>query len=244
MSIVSRWAASGGLRIHYLDSTPPAASGLPLLFVPGMSDWAEEYHDILEWFAPRRALAVDLRGRGKSDAPETGYALEHHVEDLEAAIAAAGLERFHLATFSRGTGYALEYVVRNSGRVASLCIGDYRAEHIALPETWADAWMANRWRGRPMTERMQWHVAVQVGAEAEARAYWGLLEGLGIPLLVIRGGKEGRILTDAWAAEYRKHLPDVEMHTLAQSAHDLFRPDRYRYPELIRDFLRRHFPED
>ena len=40
--------------------------------------------------APRRCVAISLRGRGESDAPETGYSLAEQASDITAVGAAAG----------------------------------------------------------------------------------------------------------------------------------------------------------
>src|SRR5438477_12276680 len=99
MGIDGHWAANGKVRLHYLDTGTDGGTALPVLFVPGVSDTAEEYADVVEFFQPRRALVMDLRGRGRSDAPEEGYTFAELVGDVEAVVAAAAIERLHLMTF-------------------------------------------------------------------------------------------------------------------------------------------------
>ena len=40
-----------------------------------------------------RVIGMDLRGRGMSDKPESGYSLENHVQDLHHLIDSLGFER-------------------------------------------------------------------------------------------------------------------------------------------------------
>ena len=86
--------------------------GLPVVFVPGITDFADEYEAIGELFGSRRLLVIEMRGRGGSDAPLTGYSVSEQASDVEAVIAANGLERFHLMTFSAGHHAGLEVALR------------------------------------------------------------------------------------------------------------------------------------
>ncbi len=242
MTIVERWTTRSGPRIHYLDNAPVDEVGLPILFAPGLSDVAEEYVELLEYFAPRRVLAVEIRGRGRSEAPASGYALADHVSDLEAVLDQEELERFHLMTFSRGTSWSLQLAVAAARRVASVSVGDYRAAEVALPGDFADQQLRTRFRGRPMRERIPRHVLEQIAAESKDRALWDELAGLPCPLLVARPGGAGGVLTDDLVARYREARPDVEVVTVPDAPHDVFRPDRLYYPRAVAGFLARRCP--
>ena len=80
----SRFAANGDTRIHYLDSRGPDR-GAPIVFVPGMTDIADDYLEIIPLLG-RRAAVMDLRGHGRSDAPDFGYDLESLAADVGAVI--------------------------------------------------------------------------------------------------------------------------------------------------------------
>jgi len=93
MPIEQRWVTNGAVRLHCLaqESDSPLT---PFLIVPGTFGVAEDYIQEMEALAPRRCIAVSLRGRGQSDAPASGYRFEDHVADLAAAAAQLGVERF------------------------------------------------------------------------------------------------------------------------------------------------------
>jgi pimeloyl-ACP methyl ester carboxylesterase len=237
MAIVQSWTDRSGPRIRYLDNAPADEVGLPILFSPGLSDFADEYVELLEFFAPRRVLAVEVRGRGGSEAPASGYALGDHVSDLEAVLAEEAIERFHLMTFSRGTSWGLQLALAEPQRVASISIGDYRAGEIALPEDFADMQMRTRFRGRPMPERIPRHVLEQVAADSKPRELWDELAGMPCPLLVAQPGGTGGVLGDELVARYRAARPDVEVVVVPDAPHDLFRPDRLYYPKAVAGFL-------
>ncbi|HEY6650190.1 MAG TPA: alpha/beta hydrolase, partial [Mycobacterium sp.] len=54
--VQSRFTTNGSTRIHYLDSGGPDR-GAPIIFVPGMTDIADDYTEILPLLG-RRAVVV------------------------------------------------------------------------------------------------------------------------------------------------------------------------------------------
>jgi non-heme chloroperoxidase len=239
---VERWTTRTGSRLRYLDNAPDEPEGLPILFAPGLSDLADEYLDMLEHVGPRRLLAVEVRGRGRSDAPPSGYSVADQADDLEAVLDEEGIDRFHLMTFSRGTSWGLELALRAPERVASVAIGDYKAVEVGLPETFVDWQMGTTFRGRPMEQRIDRRVLQALVRDSVARELWDELTRLPGPLLVARPGGEGGILGDDAIERYRTARPDVEVVVIPDAPHDLFRPDRLAYPRAVLDFLRRRCP--
>jgi pimeloyl-ACP methyl ester carboxylesterase len=232
------WTERSGVRIHALDNAPATPTGLPLVFVPGLSDVADEYLELLEDLAPRRTLVVEVRGRGRSDAPASGYASVDHAADVRAVLDEAGIDRFHLMTFSRGTTWALRLAFERPERVASLAIGDYLPEEVALPASFVEEHWQTRFRGRPMSDRLPHHVLDGVIRSSRPRSWWDDLTSLPCPLLVARPDGPG-ILDDAAIARYRHVRPDVEVLTVPDAGHDLFRRDRLLYPRAVADFIAR-----
>jgi len=77
-------------------------------------------------------VVIDVRGRGRSDVPETGYTWEHHISDVRAAVETLGLDRPIVVAFSRGSSYGLGYALTYPTEVRGLVIGDYFARHVGL----------------------------------------------------------------------------------------------------------------
>lgn len=75
--------------------------------------------------APRhRVLAPDLRGRGSSGRPPSGYSLEHHLADLRALGDRLHPEPVVLMGHSLGAFIALAFAARHPGRVRGLVLLD------------------------------------------------------------------------------------------------------------------------
>lgn len=70
----------------------------------------------------RTLLRYDERGSGLSDRDVSRFSVEAWVEDLEAVVDAAGLERFSLLGLSNGGAVAIAYAVRHPERVSHLVL--------------------------------------------------------------------------------------------------------------------------
>lgn len=133
---------SGQVRIHAEEWTPRAGGtsagrGVPIVFVPGGTGNAYTAQDLGRDAAsgrvggrPRAVLGISRRGMGLSDAPPTGYRPADFAADVEAAVSAAGYERFVLFGHSMGVPISLEHVLRYPRRVAGLVLGDTPAAYI------------------------------------------------------------------------------------------------------------------
>lgn len=71
-----------------------------------------------------RVLAMDLRGRGLSDKPPTGYSLYAHGEDVLALLDDQGLDRAVLMGHSLGAFIALAFAAEHPQRVDRLILVD------------------------------------------------------------------------------------------------------------------------
>jgi len=234
-----KWTMHGGVRLHYRTVEPDTATGTPVLIIPGFGELADEYEWLLDALRPRRAVAVDLRGRGHSDAPMTGYTWEDHIDDLEAVVEAADLGEFAIVGISRGASYGLGFALRHPERVRAMVIGDYWARHTSLPETWPDQALASILRGVPVSKRMPAHAVRGLQRDAVEVPLWDRLSELRGPVTVVRGTRRGVLVDDAAAEHYRRSLPGVEIHVIEGAGHDLWSRDPAPFLRVIRSTLDR-----
>jgi pimeloyl-ACP methyl ester carboxylesterase len=235
----SDFVDNDGVRIHVLDNGRVDAAEPPVLVVPGMGEYAQEYTWLLDALGERRVVIVDVRGRGRSDVPDTGYRWEDHIGDLRAVVEASGLERPIVVAFSRGSSYALGYALRFPAELRGLVVGDYFARHVGLPAEIADQQLASKIRGVPIAERMPEHAVRQVVAESREVPLWDRLTELQCPVLVIRGGSKGALVGDELAAQWQAALPSVELAMLPDAGHDLWSRDIDAYLGVLMPFVER-----
>ncbi|MDN4522078.1 alpha/beta hydrolase [Mycolicibacterium austroafricanum] len=226
--------AHDGAHIRYLDSGGDDL-GAPIVFVPGFTDVADDYIETLPAFG-RRAAVVELRGHGHSRAVAGPYDSDTLGRDVGAVIDAVTDGPVHLITFSRGTAYALTWALAHQARVRSLSIGDYVPEEIVLTDEVMLGLLDGRWRGSPVRDRVDPAAAIATVRAARAQSFWEPLARWQPPLLVVRS-PNATVVDDAAWARYRKLFPHAGFHEFTDSPHDIFRPDRGRYPALVRSHV-------
>lgn len=247
MSTIERWTDDGAPRLRYLDNggDPRSDRSRPIVFVPGIVDHADDYGTMLEALLPRRVLVLELRGRGRSGRP-TGepadFSAQAHADDVGTVLAHAGVDDFHLMTFSRGTSYALEALLRRPGRVRTVSIGDYWAREHGVDPAFTDEYMTGHFRGRPLVERIDTEVVRAVFAQSVSRNLLPNLAATGIPVLVAVGTEADRVVKEAEVDEFRAAIPGVRVVVIEGAGHDLFRRDRTAYARAVDRFATEHDP--
>lgn len=101
--------AQDGLQLHVLSYGARNAAALPVVCLPGLARTVADFEALATGLssdpkAPRRVLALDSRGRGRSDYdrnPEN-YTLPVELADLVAVLTALGIARAVFVGTSRG----------------------------------------------------------------------------------------------------------------------------------------------
>src|SRR5688572_20927235 len=115
-------ALQGPAGAIYIDDG--GHGGVPVIFLHSFggdsSHWASQLDHLRHH---RRALAVDLRGHGKSAKPkERDYSMDAFVRDLEAVVKELKLQRFVLVGHSLGAAVANAYAARHPRQVAGVVL--------------------------------------------------------------------------------------------------------------------------
>jgi pimeloyl-ACP methyl ester carboxylesterase len=117
-------------------SVDDGGSGDPVVLVHSLAGNIKHWSAQLEHLRKtRRAIALDLRGHGRSEASDKGeYSMEAQAEDVGAVADALGLERFALVAHSMGAGVALAYAGAHPERVTHLLVADPIGDGTQTPE--------------------------------------------------------------------------------------------------------------
>jgi pimeloyl-ACP methyl ester carboxylesterase/DNA-binding winged helix-turn-helix (wHTH) protein len=117
--------ARDGVRIAYAE----VGSGPPLLrtghWLTHLEyDWESPvWHPLLSALAAEyRLVRYDARGNGLSDWDAKDISLDSFVGDMEAVVAASGLDRFDLLGVSQGAAFSVAYAVRHPEKVRHLVL--------------------------------------------------------------------------------------------------------------------------
>lgn len=100
-------------------------SGKPVICVHGITANCRSFDILAQSLAPRHhIIAMDLRGRGGSDKPSTGYSLDHHIDDINALMDDLDLERAVLMGHSLGAFISLAFAARCPHRTDRVILVD------------------------------------------------------------------------------------------------------------------------
>jgi pimeloyl-ACP methyl ester carboxylesterase len=121
--LMDRSTSVNGISLHYLDH--PGKAG-PIVLLHGLSANAHSFDQIVaSGLSPAfRVLALDLRGRGGSDKPPTGYSIEEHAEDVTRWLEGLGIGVVFLAGHSYGAFLAAYIAERRPDLVKRLVLLD------------------------------------------------------------------------------------------------------------------------
>jgi pimeloyl-ACP methyl ester carboxylesterase len=124
------WTSGDGLKLHFRDYAGDAAKP-PVLCFHGLTRNARDFEALAQRLAGEwRVLCPDMRGRGDSDYardPMT-YTPKHYVADVEALLAAEGIERFVAIGTSLGGLMTMMLAAPDPARIAAAVINDVGPE--------------------------------------------------------------------------------------------------------------------
>ena len=106
------------IQLHYLDHPGKEP---PIVLLHGLTANAHSFDGLVRAGLPNRLLAVDLRGRGLSEKPDSGYGLEDHAEDIIGLLDELGLDQVVLGGHSFG-GLLTAYITAHYPERVSRCL--------------------------------------------------------------------------------------------------------------------------
>lgn len=126
-SYTDHYVETNGIRLHYLDY---GGEGPDFVMFPGLNASSVFFGGLASaGLSPAlRVLAVDLRGRGLSDAPESGYSIAEHGRDIIGILDALDLGRVALGGHSYGGLLSYHLAAEYPDRVSRLVVMDSPAE--------------------------------------------------------------------------------------------------------------------
>jgi pimeloyl-ACP methyl ester carboxylesterase len=99
--------------------------GKPALCLHGITANCRSWDGLASVLAPHhQVMAMDLRGRGFSDKPPTGYSIDHHIRDIRALLNDLQIEKAVLMGHSLGAFIALAFTAQYPKRTDRLVLVD------------------------------------------------------------------------------------------------------------------------
>ncbi|HEY9766521.1 MAG TPA: alpha/beta hydrolase, partial [Chroococcales cyanobacterium] len=115
-----------GIDLHLADF---GGQGETIFCVHGLSSNCRIWDALAERLTDQyRVLAIDLRGRGDSDKPDSGYNIPQHVEDIKALLDSLDLEKIVFCGHSLGASIGAAFATTYPERVSRLILVDGSAD--------------------------------------------------------------------------------------------------------------------
>lgn len=114
-----------GLSLAVREWPGGGRARVPIVCVHGLTANQACWQSVADGLSPEyRVIAYDLRGRGDSDKPGTGYNLAAHCRDLERLLDHYGCEKAVIVGHSLGAHIGLRFAVTAPRRVSKLVLVD------------------------------------------------------------------------------------------------------------------------
>lgn len=129
------------LRLHYRRWSPvePQPGLPPILLLHGLASSAHIWNLVAPQLAAHgyAVTALDQRGHGESEKPDSGYDFATIIADDRAAVVELGIERPVLVGHSWGAAVALQYAATYPDQVAALVLVDGATNQLSLRPGWS-----------------------------------------------------------------------------------------------------------
>jgi N-formylmaleamate deformylase len=238
----SRHVKANGLSHHVLDY---GGDGPDVLVLPGITSPAISWDFVAERLKDdARLIVVDVRGRGLSDQPASGYSLGDYAADTAGVIEALGLDRPILLGHSMGARIAAATAFERPELAGPLVLvdpplsgpgrGPYPTSWDAFKQQLRESYRGTTadevgghypsWPERERELRARWLPTCAEGAIAETHRgfetddffdHWPYLKA---PLALIYGGASPVVSADG-AAELRATNADAELVCVDGAGH-------------------------
>jgi pimeloyl-ACP methyl ester carboxylesterase len=240
-----------------LAVTDTGGPGIPVVYLNGQFATQGYWRRVIAALGPGwRHITYDERARGKKSKRSADYSFEAAVRDVDAVLAARGVDRALVVGWSYGAVVAAHWASRNPDRTVGAVLVDG-----AFPHDWLDEAMEQRIRKlfkrigwftsvlRPtgltprMTPEQQAESNIELGRLSRERELGPVLDNFTVPARYVvasgtsfgsRGNEQERIRASLDAVTARN--PNVQIHAKVASNHGaILRKDFPAIAQAVRE---------
>ena len=233
-----------GLELHYMEQTSYDDELKPVMIIPALPESDADYKDVI-YILPNHTVCFTPRGRELSDAPETGYSVQDHANDIIDAISHFKLEELIVIAYSRCVSYFLQALPEIKDKLLGIILIDYPASYEAHPKDWSKLYINQSWRSLGLKERFpkNW-VLDKIEQESTEVDLWDNLKLIKCPVTLFVGGGQfsdpvliSSKITEEYLEKYKSYLPKLKVVEFEASGHDLRLWEYEKFISEIKNFI-------
>ena len=124
---VSNFIETNGIRLHYLEFK---SDGPTIILMHGLTANAHSFDGLIDAGLSEsfNIISIDLRGRGESDQPDSGYTMKDHADDIIGFLDKMKIDKAIIGGHSFGALLSLYLAIHFPERVEKLLILDAAAK--------------------------------------------------------------------------------------------------------------------
>ncbi len=245
--------AADGTRLHYIV----AGAGPPLVLVGGRTSTIEgAWWRYIPALAPRfKVIALDNRGTGASDKPDTPYSTQLMAEDALTVLRDAGEASAHWFGLSMGGMILQQLALNHPDAVRSVILGATHCGGERPPAANAPAVegplrrYANLYDAGFIAEHPEWveadakhfgkmplHAIVRQDQAVKQHNLCDRLGEIRQPVLILHG-RQDRMVPLARAEQLQRALPNARLRVLDPGGHQVHSEQFPTVLRLVQDFV-------
>jgi pimeloyl-ACP methyl ester carboxylesterase len=188
---------------------------LKIVIVPGMIEAGEDRLNII--INNFTTLYLSIRGRGQSTSPTHGYSFMDQVQDVLCMV--EDVNKCVLIGISTGAAFAIKAAAVRPNKVVGLVIVDFSPAYPKYSEKWKDNILR-------LSNRKISNTAINgIIKDAERVELDQELTTLQFPVLILKGKKDGSLLSETALSHYLDYLPHSEIRLIQSAGHMIFDED-------------------